>query len=227
MASIASGLILGGLSALGGLFGGNKSTQDSTTTSTPNFSPSQLALINQVLSQYGSLIKNTPVFNKAYELGGVQNFLKNSINANDAASSILSARGINRTTAGAKAIADTGYQEGSNIASFLANAPIAEQQNTTDLLGKAGGFTTAIPTGSTSTSHTTGTGNAPLSPVAGFLSGGAQGLAATLGQQTAIKNLANVLKNIPVNNAAISTPSNTFSYGTPDNNFGDTDTGLW
>lgn len=208
MSSIASALILGGLSGLGGIFSSKKTTSDSSTTTNPNFSPQQQQLIDLITKGYGSAVADTPRFNQAYETGGVRNYLTNSINANNAANSVLSARGINRTTAGAHAVADTGYQEGNNIASFLANAPIAEQQNTTDLLSKAGGFTTSLPTGSTSTSHTTSVGNAPINPVAGFLGGGAQGLAAVLGQQNAATNLANILKSLPSTSISPSTTVN-------------------
>ncbi len=199
MGSFAAPLILGALSGLGGIFSSKKTTSDSSTTTTPNFSPQQQQLIDLITKGYASNIGNTPQFNQAYEQGGVRNFLANAVRSNQAATNILNARGINRTTAGAQTIADTGYQEGNQTANFLSQAPIAEQQNLTDLLSKAGGFTTSLPTGSTSNAHTTSIGNAPVNPVAGFLSGGAQGLAAVYGQQTAANNLAAILKSIPTN----------------------------
>lgn len=211
MASYIAPLLLGGLSALGGLFGGTKSTSDSSTTTNPNFSPQQQALLDAVTRGYSNTLNNIPAFNQAYETGGVRNYLKNSINANAAAENTLNARGIDRTTAGAQAIGNTGYQEGNNIADFLTQAPIVEQQNQTDLLSKAGAFGTSIPTGTTSTSHTTATGNTPISPVAGLITGGSQGLAAALGQQTAATNLQNILKQLPTNTGSSSGSSPSYS----------------
>ena len=212
MAAFAIPLAIAGINALGGLFGGNKSTSQSTTTTTPNFTPQQQSMINMLTGQYSSAIKNAPAWNQAYQTSGVQNFLNNSINANSNANSALSSRGIDRTTAGAQTVADTGYQEGNQIANFLAQAPIAEQTNLNTLLNQASSFNASLPVGTTSSSNTTSTGNAPISPVAGFLGGGAQGLSAALGQQNAATILGNILKGLPTNNTpTTSAPSSSSS----------------
>lgn len=193
---LLGGLLSGGLSAIGGLFGGQKSTQDSTTTTSPNYDPASLALKNFLLSNYQGAVNNIPNFNKAYETSGVKNIFDSTGSAAQQAQDILSSRGIDRTTAGAGSLVDTSQQRGKQVSNFLNQAPIQEQSNLLSTLGGAGSFLASLPVGSTSTSHTTGTGGAPLSPVAGALSGGAQGLAAALGQQTASNNLANILKTL-------------------------------
>lgn len=213
--------IVAGLGAITGLFGGNKSTSNSTTTTTPNFTPAQQQLIASLMQGYQGSISGLPAWNKAYETTGTQNILRGSVQSAQAAQDALAARGISRTTAGAQAINDQSQNEGLNLSNFLNNAPIVEQQNLLNTLGGASGFEASLPVGSTSSSNTTATGNAPVSPVAGFLGGGATTLAGLLGQQSASANLAKVLKaagissGIPANTAV---PGSTSVQG---------DTGGW
>lgn len=209
-----------GLSALAGIFGGSKSTSQSTTTTNPNFTPQEQALINLLNGQYTGLINNAPAWNKAYETTGTQNIANSANNAVQAANDALAQRGISRTTSGAQSVANTGYQEGQNLSNFLNQAPIVEQNQLSTNLGNAASFEASLPIGTTGTSNTTGTGNQPINPLAGFITGGSQGLAAALGQQSATTSLGNILKNlglnqnIPAANTGISTiPKATTSNG--------------
>lgn len=195
--------IVAGLSALGGLFSAKKSTSNtsSTSTTTPNYDPASLALKNFLLSNYTGAVNNVPNWNKSYETSGLQNLVNSSTQAAQSANDALAARGISRTTAGAQAVGDESYQQGKQISSFLNNAPVVEQQNLLSTLGGAGSFLSSLPVGSTTsgTSSTTGTSNAPTSPLAGLISGGAQGYAGILGQQSAINSLGNILKSLGLN----------------------------
>lgn len=206
-----------GLSALAGVFGGSKSTSQSTTTTNPNFTPQEQALISLLNGNYTSLINGAPQWNKAYETTGTQNITNAAIQASQAANDALAARGISRTTAGAGAVANTSYQEGQNLSNFLNQAPIVEQNQLSTNLGNAASFEASLPVGTTSNSNTTGTGSQPINPVSGFITGGSQGLAAALGQQSAATSLGNILKNLGLNNNTIpsASPGLTSTMQTP------------
>lgn len=192
--------IIAGLGAITGLFGGSKTKSSSNTSSTtaPNFTGPQQDLINQLLSSYKSQISGAPTWNQAYETSGASNILKNALRSSQGANDILAQRGISRTTAGGQALNDQSQQQGSQLASFLNNAPIAEQANLSSLESGAGSFLSSLPVGSTTNSSMSGVnvGGQPTSPIAGLLSGGATSLAGILGQQSAQASFANILKGL-------------------------------
>lgn len=194
--------IVAALSGIAGAFGKSKQTSDTTSnsTTTPQYDPASLALKNFLLKAFQDNVNTLPDWNKSYETSGVQNLVNSSTNAAQAAADAIAARGISRTTAGANAIGDQSYQQGRQISSFLNNAPIVEQAQKDSRLAGAGGFLASLPVGSTTsgTSHTVGTGG-PSSPLAGFINGGAQGLAGVLGQQYATQSLGNILKGLGLN----------------------------
>jgi hypothetical protein len=192
-------LALTGLSALAGLFGSKKqtSTTNSDSTTTPEYDPQTLALKNLLTNQYSSTINTLPAWNTSYETGGLKSIVDSSANAAQAARDALAARGIARTTAGANSVADQSYQQGKNISSFLTNAPIVEDTHRDTELGGAAGFLSSLPIATHTVGNSTTEGTAgPTSPLAGFASGGAEGLAGWLGQYTAQKNLGNILKSL-------------------------------
>lgn len=194
--------IVAALSGISGLFGKSKQTSDTTSssTTTPQYDPAAASLRNFLLSQFQGNVSSLPEWNRSYETGGLQNLVNSSVNSAQAAQDALSARGISRTTAGAQAVGDQSFQQGRQISSFLNNAPIVEQAQKDSRLAGAGSFLASLPVGSstTGTSHTTGTGG-PSSPLAGFVQGGAQGLAGILGQQYASNSLGNILKSLGLN----------------------------
>lgn len=191
-AAIMTGLSL--LSGLGGAFGKQKQVSDTTNTTTPNYDPASLAFKNFLLQKFTDLSAGQPAWNKAYEASGLQNILRSAQVSGTAANDILAARGLNRTTAGANSIMDQSQQQGRSVSGFLNQAPIVEQQQNLNNLNAGGSFLSSLPVGSTNISHTVGTGG-PSSPVTGFIGGGAQGLAAALGQKTANDSFAKILKN--------------------------------
>lgn len=225
--------IVAALSGLAGAFGKSKQTSDTTSnsTTTPQYDPASLALKNFLLKAFQDNVSTLPDWNKSYETSGVQNLVNSSTNAAQAAADAIAARGISRTTAGANAIGDQSYQQGRQISSFLNNAPIVEQAQKDSRLTGAGGFLASLPVGSTTsgTSHTVGTGG-PSSPIAGFINGGAQGLAGVLGQQYATQSLGNILKGLGLKSNGTGSPTGTTSttpnnYAVPgivqDNTYGD------
>lgn len=189
--------IIAGLGALTGLFGGPQAFSNTTnSTTTPNLTGPQSDLINSLFSNYQGQINNVPAWNQAYVNNGTNNILKNALASAQNANDITSQRGIARTTAGAQALNDQSQQQGSQLSTFLNQAPIAEQSNLTSLLNNAGSFAATVPTGSSTSSTSSGYGNAPANPIGGAVTGGATALAGILGQQSAQSSLNSILKGL-------------------------------
>lgn len=189
------GAALAGLSSLGGLFGKQKSTTDSTTTSTPTYDPTNQAFRDQLIKAFESNISSNNGFDKAYTDSGIQNIQRNAQTGFNSLGDVLSSRGIGRTTAGANVAAQGSYNAGNQLSQFLNNAPLVLDQRRQQILGAAGGYQSSLPVGSTQVAHSTTVGG-PSSPGAGFVQGGAQGLAGWLGQLSAQSSLGNILKSI-------------------------------
>lgn len=190
MATAGIGLALSLLGGIGGLFGKSKQTSDtnSTTTTNPNYDPKTAAFRDFLLNSYQNNLSSLPSQNQ-YQDMGLKNILHSSENVNSGVGDILASRGLSRTTGGGSTAFDTSYKQGGNVSDFLTNSPFTYQQNIAPALSSGAAFLSSLPIGTTQTSnsHTVGTGG-PSSPAAGFLSGGAQGLATYLGQQNAFNN---------------------------------------
>lgn len=188
--------IVAGLGALTGLFQGNSFSNNTTSSSNPTFTPGESSLRDFLLNSYQNQIANAPNFNQAYETSGASNILQNALRSTQNANDVLASRGIARTTAGGQALNDQSQQQGVQLANFLNQAPIVEQQNLTGLEQGAGGFLSSLPIGTTSTSNSSGYGNAPVSPLAGIVGGGSTALAGILGQLNSQQSLQKILASL-------------------------------
>ena len=201
--------VLTGLTGLAGLFGKSKQTSDtnSTTTTTPNYDAQTGGFKDYLMSLYKSNLSNLPTQDQ-FNIAGLKNILGTSQLANQATDSILASRGLSRTTAGASEGTDAAYRQGSIVSDFLTKSPFNYQAALQPSLSGAASFLSSLPIGTTQTSnsHTVGSGG-PSSPLAGLISGGAQGLATYLGQQSSANSFANVLKQLGINNSNAATPT--------------------
>lgn len=198
------GPVLTGVSALAGLFGGSKQKQNATVDKTvmPSYDPQQQAFRDYLISAFRGNLENDQGFGAGYKTSGLQSIADASNTAGNSVASILAARGLGRTTAGAFATGDRNYRAGSQISNFLQNLPLVLDQRRQNLLQGAGSFFSSLPAGT----HTTGYDNTsitggPTSPVAGLVGGASQGIASWLGAL----NAQNILKNLGI--GAPKTPS--------------------
>lgn len=213
------GAALTGLGALGSLFGPKKSTSTTNynSTSTPNLLPQDQLLMDNLTKKYGDLINGagSGEFERAYTTGGLKNINTASQRSQQAIMDMLTARGLGRTTAGGVTAGEASMNGANQTANFLNSVPLIMDQRLQAILQQAGGYEASIPKGSTvSGSQTfTGVGNAPTSPIAGLISGGAQGAATVLGQYNATQNFLNSLKNLfPTGPSTIYLPSGTSGW---------------
>lgn len=189
---------LGGLSALGGLFGSKKTTTDSTNTITPKLTPGQTGLQNNVIGGWNQLLNGSGdgSFQDAYTTGGLKNINTSQNNAQQAIMDMLTARGLGRTSAGAGTLGDVSLSGASQTANFLNSVPMIMDARRQAILAGSGGFSNAMPVGQTQNLHSVSTGPAPTSPLAGAISGLSQGLATGLGQYNAQQSFADMLKQM-------------------------------
>lgn len=195
--------IITGLSGLAGAFAGQKSSSDttsnSTSSSTPNYDPNTLAFKNYLMNLYKSNLSNLPTQDQ-FETAGTKNIQQGADDAQGGLGDILAARGLARTTSGGSSAFDTSYKQGQTLSNFKTNVPFNYNAAIQPSLTNAASFLSSLPIGTTSTtsgtSHTTGIGGEPISPLAGFITGSASGLAGVLGQQQAQTSLGNILKSL-------------------------------
>lgn len=198
MATAAIGLALTGLGALGGLFPRKQiSDTTSSSTTTPNYDPQNLALRNQLLDLYQKRTsgEGAAAFQNSYTMGGLSNLRRTAATNQQSVSDMLTARGIGRTTAGGSALADTSYRSGGDFASFLNNIPMIMDQRQAANLAAAGGYQASLPVGSTTSgsSHTVGSVSGGIP---GALYGGSSALGGYLGAISAQQAFANALKGV-------------------------------
>lgn len=196
MAFAAIPAILSGAGFLSGLFGGKSKqsgTINQTTTNTPSFDPLAGGFRDFLINQFQSNLKDNPQFDQNYINSGVKNIQKSTASANDALNSLLESRGLTRTTAGANLGGEQAYRAGSQISDFLTQAPLTLDQRRQQLLQNAGGFFATLPYSTSQTTTGKTTGNYTGGGVGAGISQGAQGLAAYLGQLSAMKNLKGIL----------------------------------
>lgn len=206
------GAALAGLNALSGAFGSKKQTSTTNSSTTPIYDEPAASMRSWLINSYGDLMGGQPKFEENYKMGGVSNIQKSSNILDRSISDMLAARGLGRTTAGGSTMLDTGYRSGKDIADFLTQVPLTMDKRRQDILGQAGSFLSSMPTGSRSTSTTTGN-IAPSSPFAGALEGGASGIGAYLGQYAAQQNFSKLLKSMkPTSGGMFSQPTSAEDY---------------
>lgn len=183
MAAAAIPLIISGISALSGLFGGRKkeTTQTTDQTTTPQFSQQQNALMQALYGMFMGRTNDTEDWMSSYKSAGMEGINTAAAARSRAIQNILRSRGLSRSPAAASA---TGSDETFRIgqqSQFLNTLPQVQdqlqRQRLTDLLS----YFSAIPTASRT--QGTGTTTQPSNMSGGFINGLGQGIAAGYGQQ--------------------------------------------
>ena len=181
--------IMAGIGALGGALN-NKAktntqtqTQDSTTkqnsSTSANYGETELDVRNNILRQLLGATEDTTNFAEGATNAGIQ-----GINASDAArrrmqQSMITSRGLGRTTAGVNALAQGDQFRQGQVNQLMAQMPYQQEKIRSDRLGDLSRFFATLPVGmntnTTSTTNATGTGTqtTPGNMLGGALSGGA------------------------------------------------------
>ena len=181
--------IMAGIGALGGALN-NKAktntqtqTQDSTTkqnsSTSANYGETELDVRNNILRQLLGATEDTTNFAEGATNAGIQ-----GINATDAArrrmqQSMITSRGLGRTTAGVNALAQGDQFRQGQVNQLMAQMPYQQEKIRSDRLGDLSRFFATLPVGmntnSTSTTNATGTGTqiTPGNVAGGALSSGA------------------------------------------------------
>lgn len=164
--------IIGGLA---GLFGGGtqkntktsgtitnntsntqNTTQSGTNTNTPNLSPYQTSLANLFTKGLADQYNNDTNLT-GYTQGGLQT-INNEANLNDKIlNNTLAARGLSFSPVAATSEEQANLSRLGQGSSFLSQIPLLQRQLKSQALGQAIQGFSALPTGSTQTSNTSGT----------------------------------------------------------------------
>ena len=233
MAALAGALIPGLIGGLAGLFGGgqqqktqtsgtitNSGTQNfsqggtSSSTSTPNLSPIQKALIGQFSSGASNLYNSSTNLNP-YAASGLEQINQSGDLAQKALQNSLAARGLSYSPAAANATTLGTLNTANQGAQFLNSLPLLQRQLQQGALSQLMQAFQVQPTGSTQTGTTQQTGTATSNntqtqqgtnlvsgnPVAGAISGFGAGLlgpsAVSVGGGNSVpSNLSNLISNI-------------------------------
>lgn len=161
--------IVSGISALGGLFGNRKNTQQQTqqnqstglqygsTNVTPTYDPANNILRDKVIGGYEDLLNEDPDLS-GYSTQGFQNIQQASDARSRSLQNILASRGINNAPASLFARIQNESGRLSDAASFYNQLPLLRRQLREETLGRAGQFQASIPTGTSSNFSTTSSG---------------------------------------------------------------------
>jgi hypothetical protein len=191
MASLAIPLISAGISGLAGLFGGRSQkttasgTQDTTQTSTPNYTPEQQQFIDQILKQYQGQISGTDL--SGYQAQGLAGINQTGNASDQAIRNILAQRGLSFSPAAATSLTQSRLNQGQQQSTFLNNLPLLQYQLKSQALAGGSQFLSGLKIGQTQTGHTSSqeTQTGPGNIAGGLFAGIGSGIASTLGRQFA------------------------------------------
>lgn len=180
-------LIGTGISAAAGFFGGGDKKQDtsstqqsnSSSTSTPNLSPQQQSLINQIIKGASDQYNQSQDLS-GFTAGGLQNINNNSNIQSKTVSNLLASRGLSYSPAAVTALSNPESNKLSQSSSFLNSIPLLQRQmkedSLTTLMKSFGLLPTSVTNTSSSSSSGTGQQVQQGNPIAGALAGAGAGL---------------------------------------------------
>lgn len=179
MASLAIPLAISGISALAGLFGNRKKTTEQKSTSTEHSDSSNMPVYDAsteimkklLMDRFLGRTEDTGDYLSGYAHNGLQNINSAYNTGQNNIESILAARGLGRTSAGASSLVQNQINRANQSANFLNTLPQMADERYRNSLSDAANFFKAIPVGQhtvgDSTRNTTGTATDPGNMVGG------------------------------------------------------------
>lgn len=131
-------------------------TQNGTTTTTPNLSPQMLSFINSLTGRYSSLTAPSLTGYQANQIGNIN---ANSNIQAQAANNIMASRGLATSPVAATTAANIDQNRINQITSMQEQLPLLQNNLNLQNLNAAGSFSSMLPTltGSTQQNNNTGT----------------------------------------------------------------------
>jgi hypothetical protein len=134
MHPIVAPLIMGGLSALGGIFGNKKQTQTSMPKVNPAYTPIQQALISSIMER----LRSPSSLPSGYEAGQIRDINNTYGLAGQNLSNRLTARGLGSSPVAATGLTNMGIARAGQISTMQGTLPLLERQMQNEDLSMAG-----------------------------------------------------------------------------------------
>jgi hypothetical protein len=176
--------LIAGMGALGGALGNRAQTQQQNTTQTtnsssssnPNYGETELSVRDNILRQLLGATEDTSNFMTGAVNAGVQNINNSDAIRKRMLGSMLTSRGLGRTTSGVNTMAGGDQNRQNQIVNLMAQAPFQQEELRRNRVNDLSRFFSTLPVGVTNTGTSTSTGNSmqttPGNMAAGALQSG-------------------------------------------------------